>query len=210
MRYSTLGSGAPRLTNLLGVCQGVWHGDRASSGLLLAMHNSHTGWNVGIAISVPSSPLSGDKCPRSDTKTRSIICTFRNVISLQVRCWDSYGDSLASKQSLTGGLLGAGVGASLLGRVFCEILSSYMVFPCVLVQVPLHQPGGTLVDPGLCHIVWAGPLLHLQRLWPVDEQPGVGTWPGRAPRFGEGGGRVSFLCSHNNQTQAVQESWGWK
>lgn len=27
---------------------------------------------------------------------------------------------------------------------------------------------------------------------------------------GEGGGRVSFLCSHNNQTKAVQESGGWK
>lgn len=52
---------------------------------------------------LPSSPLSGDKCSDCDTKTRSVICTFRNVISLQVKCWESYGDSLAGRQSLTRG-----------------------------------------------------------------------------------------------------------
>lgn len=112
-----------------------------------------------------------------------------------------------------GSLLGAGASASLLGpgRIFCGMLISNGMFPCVLVQVPLHQPGGTLGDPGLCHTVWAGPLLHLQRLWPMDGQPGVGTWSGRASQIlGKGGGRVSFLCSHNNQTKVDQESGVWK
>lgn len=120
-------------------------------------------------------------------------------------CWQAVTDQ--------GALLAAGTSTSLLGpgRIFYGMLISNVVFPCVLVQVPLHQPGGTLGDPGLCHTMWAGPLLHLQGLWPMDGQPGVSTWSGRASQIlGKGGGRVSFLCSHNNQTKVVQESEVWK
>lgn len=57
----------------------------------------------------------------------------------------------------------------------CGTSSSYTVFPCVLVQVPLHQPGGPLGDTGLCDTVWPGPLLHLQGLRPMDSKAGVST-----------------------------------
>lgn len=46
----------------------------------------------------------------------------------------------------------------------CRTSSSNTVFPCVLVQVPLYQPGRPLGDTGLLSAVWPCPLLHLQGL----------------------------------------------
>lgn len=92
--------GHPALQICLGFVKGCGMGERASSDLLLQYITCTCDEMWGL---LPSSPLSGDKCSDCGTKTRSVICTFRNVISLQVKCWESYGDSLAGRQSLTRG-----------------------------------------------------------------------------------------------------------
>lgn len=50
----------------------------------------------------------------------------------------------------------------------------------MLAQVPLHQPGGPLGNPGLCNTLRAVPVLHLQGLRPLVSKAGVGTRPGTA------------------------------
>lgn len=82
IRYLTLGFGAPRLTNLLEVCQGVWQGGKSILWPAACNVQLVHMMKCGIALLLPTSPLSGDKCSDCDTKTRSVICTFRNVISL--------------------------------------------------------------------------------------------------------------------------------
>lgn len=80
---------------------GVWHGGKSILWPAACNVQLVHMMKCGIALALPSSPLPGNKCSDCDTKTRSVICTCRNVISLQVKWWELCGDSLASRRPLT-------------------------------------------------------------------------------------------------------------
>lgn len=175
------------------------------------MYSSYTWWNVGLLYRYQRLHCQGTS---AQTVTPKPEVSFVHLEMWSHSEWNAGSHlvtPLPAGSCWPEGFLGAGVGASLFGasRVFCVMLSSNRVFPCALVQVSLHQPGGTLGNPGLCHTVWIGHLLHLQRLWPMDSQPGVSTRPGMTPHLGGRWWEGIFPLLHNNQTKAAQEIVKW-
>lgn len=74
--------GTPPYKSALGLSRGVAWGKKHPLTCCLQYRTCTRDEMWGL---LPSSPLSGDKCSDCDTKTSSVICTFRNVISLQVK-----------------------------------------------------------------------------------------------------------------------------
>lgn len=194
-RWPTLRSGAPRLANPSGVClyQEVRQGGK--SVFLPAacdVKPAHV-LKCGDAISLPYiAPITtwaafvrGRRLrPHRRNQKRNFLI-FKNPLSHQVKCREPRTVTpFPAGSHRPGCLLSAGTTLACPPAGSRGTSSPDAACPCVLAQVPLHQPGGPLGDPGLRHAVRPVPLLHLQGLRPVDGKAGVGVRPGKVPSFG--------------------------